>query len=174
MANLIKTNVGTTVSFLNTGGDALFDFSSTASGAGEGSARLDLGAYPRGTMYRWYAETQMQATTPVVGQTVDIFLGLYDDESTPGRAWGDLTTVTNYSSVASWNFATENDLRNLYPVGNIVCDTVAADTKFTTGGLIFIPTRYITLIWWNRMGATSTADATEHKFYLTPMLDEIQ
>lgn len=172
MANQLLLNVGTTKSFLNTGGDAAFDFNGTTTGAGEGSARLDLGTYPRAAYWRWYAETKMQAT-PTLGQTVEIYFGLYDDESTPGRAWGDLTNVTNYSSSATWNFATENDLRNLYPVGSIVCDNASASV-FSAGGVILIPTRYVTLVWWNRMGATSSTTASEHKFYLTPFIDELQ
>lgn len=172
MAGEIYIKTGTAFSFLSSGGSAAFNFSSTGNGAGEGSARLDLGAYPRPGWYRWYGQTAMQAT-PTLGSTVDILLGLYDDESTPGRAWGDLTSVTNYDNSATWNFATLDDLRNLYTVGSIVCDAAAA-TTFSAGGVIFIPTRYITLVWWNRMGATSSATAADHSFYLTPLIEQVQ
>ena len=167
----VYLRTGTTKSILSTGGDATMEFASVANAAGRAGTRLDLGVYPRAYTWRWYAEVQLQAT-PTVGQTVDLWFVPHDDETTPGRWWGDFSAVTNYST-SGFSFATENDLRNLLFCGSIIVDQAAA-TKFTAGGIVQLPTRYVTPVWWNRSGATANATNSNHAMYLTPLYDEVQ
>ena len=171
MPTAIYVNKGTTKSILSTGGDATMEFGSVANAAGRAGTRLDLGAYPRALTWRWFASIQLQAT-PTVGQSVDLWLVPHDDETTPGRWWGDFSNVTNYNT-AGFAFATENDLRNLLFMGSVIVDQAAA-TTFTGGGLVSIPTRYVTPVWWNRSGATANATNSNHSCYLTPLYDESQ
>lgn len=174
MPAAIYVNKGASKSILSTGGDATMNFASitgVSPGAGRAGTRLDLGAYPRALTWRWYASIQLQAT-PIVGQSVDLFLVPWDDETTPGRPWGDFTGLASYDA-AGFAFATENDLRNLLFMGSVIVDQAAA-TTFSGGGLVSIPTRYVTPVWWNRSGATSNATASNHSCYLTPIYDESQ
>ena len=171
MPSATYVNKGTAKSILSSAGDATMNFASIATGAGRAGTNLDLGAYPRALTWRWYAETQLQAT-PTIGQTVDLWLVPWDDDAGSARPWGDFTAVSGYST-AGFAFSTENDLRNLLFMGSIVVDQAAA-TKFTGGGLVQIPTRYVTPVWWNRSAATSTSTASHHLAYLTPFYDEGQ
>jgi hypothetical protein len=168
MANENFVQVTTAKSWLNTGGTAVWTFSSIANAAGREGAILDLGAYPRPSVWRVYAETQLQATTPVVGNTIDMYMKTWDDDAGSARALGGLTGTTDAA------FATENNLLNLLPLVSIRVSSTSADVVLSATGLVFIPTRYISLVGWNRSGATTTADATEHKVYLTPMYDQFQ
>lgn len=161
--------VDTAKTLLNTGGTGTFTGSSVANNAGRLSARIDMGAYPRPILWRWYAETQLQASTPVVGATVDFYLVTWDDETTPGRGQGGITTATDSA------FSTENDLLNLGgPFGSIRVRSTSADVLHSNSGILIIPTRYISVVMWNRSGATTTADATEHSIRFTPYIPEAQ
>lgn len=153
---------------LNTGGTGVFTGSSINNAAGRLSARIDMGAYPRPLMWRWYVETQLQASTPVVGNTIDYYLVAWDDESTPARGQGGITTSTDSA------FSTENDLLNLTHFASIRVRSTSADVVHSNTGVLLIPTRYISVVKWNRSGATTTADATEHAIRFTPYIPEAQ
>jgi hypothetical protein len=160
--------VSTQLSFLNTGGSAVWTFSSIANAAGRLSARLDLGAYPRPLLWRVYFETQLQSSTPVVGNTVDLYGVTWDDESTPGRGLGGVTGSTDAA------FATENDLLALLPLVSARVRSTSADVVTSGSAIVALPTRYLSVVGWNRSGATTTSDATEHKVYLTPYIPQAQ
>lgn len=157
-----------TVSLLNTGGTGVFTFSSVANAAGRLSDRIDCGDYPRALLWRWYFETQLQASTPVVGATIDLYAVFWDDETTPARGSGGVTGASDAA------FSTENDLLGLPHIGAARVRSTSADVVTAANGLLIIPTRYFSLVAWNRSGATTTADATEHKFYLTALYPEAQ
>jgi hypothetical protein len=171
MASANFVNVTTAKSILSSGGSATMNFASVTNGAGRAGSNLDLGAYPRPLSWRWYAEITLQAT-PTVGQSVDLFLVPWDDDAGSARPWGDFANVSGYNS-AGFAFGTENDLRNLLFMGSVIVDQAAA-TKFTGGGIIQIPTRFVTPVWWNRSGATANATASLSLAYLTPIYDEGQ
>lgn len=165
--NLIKQQVGTAITFLSTGGTAVISFGGIATGAGRQSGRADFGAWPKAGWWRWYGETQMQAT-PTVGKAVSLFLAPWDNDTGPADPWGDLTGTVDAA------FATKNDLLNLLKVGDIVCDAATANVKFIKGGRIFIPTRYATLVMWNDMGATSHATSSNSLVRFMPMMPDVQ
>lgn len=166
--NAVYDKIGSPIVFKASGGNVTFTPKNIANGAGRISARADLGAFPRPTRYRWYAENQCQATTPVVGYLIRYYLVFWDDDTTPGRGWGDTGTTD-----AAFN--TENDLRNIRYIGSLVVDTAAADVIFSGGGEdIYIPYRYVSVVVWNASGASLTNDDTEHQFILTPVYTDVQ
>lgn len=169
MANLIYVNPETPKKWINAGGDFTFSPASVANGAGRIGARGALvgsASAARSGWYTWYAETQCQAT-PTVGNLIRLYLSWWTEESTPADQDGDV-------GASDAAFATENDLLNLKHIGNIVVDTAAADTIFAASGVVFIPVKDVSPIWWNASGAALTADNAEHWFTLTPIPDEIQ
>ena len=163
MPNKLYQADETAIRFINSGGDVTFSPASVADGAGRISAQHDFGASSHANFFNWRAETQAQAT-PTLGAVVRMFLVLSDETTDlPGR-FG-----TSDAAVS-----TEDLLRNLTPLGHIVCDNAGANTKFIRHGTVFIPTRYVSLLWWNDLGATLTSDNTEHFFDLTPIPPELQ
>lgn len=164
--NAIYDKRGTTIVFKASGGDVVFTPKAVANAAGRLSARADLGAFPRPGWFTWYAETQAQAT-PTVGNLLRIYLGLWHDDDTPGDPDGGV-------GAADAAFATENDLKNLKYIGRVTCDTAAADTVFQRSGLVWIPTRYCSVVWWNALGSALTNDDGEHIFKLTPYYRDVQ
>lgn len=156
----------TGVVFKNTGGNVTFTPGSTADGNGRISARGDLGAFPNSLVYRWYAETQCQAT-PTLGARVDIYLAWWNDAATPGDPDGDVGATD-----AAFN--ADDDLRNLKYIGSIIIDSATANVVFAASGLVEIPTRHVSAVWKNETGAALTTDNTEHGFTLYPQPFESQ
>ena len=165
MVSKLYQAVETAITFKASGGDVVFTPKNIANGAGRISARADLGAWSKNRLYRWYGETQCQAT-PTVGRSVDIYFAGWD-EDTPASPIGDVG-----SSDAA--FSTENDLINLNFLGQIFVDAAAADVKFVRSGLILIPYQYASVVWWDATGASLTNDDAEHIFRLTPFTPEQQ
>lgn len=163
--NAVYGKAGTAVTFKASGGSVLFTPTSVANAAGRLSTRGDLGALPRPLLYRWYAETAA-AATPTVGNWLEIRMAWWNDDATPGQPDGGV-------GASDAAFATENDLKNLKKVGEVVCDAASA-TVFQASGLIWIPVRYVSVVWWNRFGSALSATAGDHVFSLTPVFDDIQ
>lgn len=164
--NAVYQKLGTQITFKESGGDVLWTPKNVANGAGRLSTRADLGAFPRATRYRWYAENQCQAT-PTAGALIRYYLAPWDDDSTPADPWGDV-------GASDAAFATEGDLRNLLFLGAVIADVATADVVFSGGGFVDLPYRYVSLVVWNASGAALTNDAAEHYFRLTPIYDDIQ
>lgn len=159
-------NTGTPLIWKATGGDFAFTPASVANGAGRLGAVGDLGAFPRAAWYRWYAETQCQAT-PTALRYVDLYLAWWNDPTGPAEPDGGV-------GASDAAFATANDLRNLKWLGNIVVDAAAGNTVFQASGLVYLPVRHVSPVWWNATGAALTADDAEHVFKLTPVYDLAQ
>lgn len=166
MPTAIYGDVASPKTILASGGDATITFASITTNAGRLSGRLDLGAWPRPILWRWWAKCQMQAT-PTALRCVSLHYAMWDDESTPGRPQGDVG-----ASDAAFN--TKNDLANLTHFGDIICDAASAAVDFVGMGFVELRSRYISLVAWNDMNATSSATASTFEFRLTPQFDELQ
>lgn len=160
----VKT--GTALTWKETGGEYTFTPKNISNGAGRIGARGDLGAYPRSSLYRYFAATKCQAT-PTQYNLIKLFLAFWDDESTPGDPDG-----ASGSTDAAWS--TETDALNLTPLRPIICDAASSSKVFTSSGLIRIRTRYVSPWWWNASGAALTNTAGDHFFRLTPYYPEAQ
>jgi len=165
MPSKLYQAVETAITFKASGGDVTFTPKNIANSAGRISARADLGAWSKSRLYRWYGETQCQAT-PTVGRSVDIYFAGWD-EDTPASAIGDVGSTDAA-------FSTENDLLDLSFLGQIFVDAATASVKFVRGGLILIPYRYVSIVWWNATGASLTNVDADHIFRLTPFVPEQQ
>ena len=164
MVSKLFQNVGTAKTFKETGGDVLFTPKNIATGAGRLSDRCDLGAWPAPRLFRWFAETKPVAT-PTVGNKLDIYYAGWDAD-TPASPVGGV-------GAADAAFNTSNDLLNLRWLGSVICSN-ASSAVFQAGGLVLIPYRYVSIVWWNGFGATLTNTAGDHFFRITPFIAEQQ
>lgn len=168
-ASALKVNVGTRITWQDADGDYTMTLKNMANNVGRLGARADLGAYPRPGLYRWYAQAKFQAT-PTQYNLMRWWLAFWDDESTPGAPWGGVG-----SSDAA--FSTETDALNLFPLRPIIIDAASTSRIMTAGGLVAIPTRYVSPATLNSSGASTTNPASgtyETYFVLTPWYPENQ
>ena len=169
MANLIYQKSGSITSWKTSGGTYTITPTSVANAAGRLGGQGDIGPYTtaRSRLFRWYAETKVQATTPVVGKTVDIYLAWWNNDDATNEADADVGT-------ADAAFATEAHLRQLHYIGSIILRSTSTTDVHTGSGTCLIPTRYGSPVWWNGTGASLSATAGDHFMYLCPIPDEIQ
>ncbi len=167
--NAVYGKAGTVKVFKASGGDVLFTPKNIANGAGRISSQLDLGStLIRPERYGFFAETQLQATTPVIGQAVNMFMAFGDTAGTYGLP-GRIGTSDAALSTLALTY-------NMHFFGSLIVDTTSADSKLTRPGELWIPAhvRYCTLVWWNATGASLTNDDAEHFFSMWPLFDDIQ
>lgn len=164
MANKIYLQRETEITFKSSGGSAAFTPTSVANGAGRISAQCDLGAAPKSRLYRWRVKTAC-AATPTVGNLIRLYLVCADDAT-------DLDGNAGTSDAA---YNTENLLKNLQHIGNVVIDVAGTGAqKASSLGAFEIASRYISVVWWNASGAALSATAGDHQLVLVPVPDEIQ
>lgn len=167
MANQVKINVGTVITFKSSGGTVAFTPTSVAQAAGRVSAQADLGVAPRALRYEWRAASKA-AGTVVVGDTlVDIYLATADNA---GTGYVDGTPGTADAALSSIEKA-----RNMQLIGGLVVEATAA-AAINGSGICELTGRYVSVVFINRLSTAValSATATDHTFQLTPVLDEIQ
>lgn len=166
MANLVLINPQTAKTFKGSGGDVTFTPKNVANGAGRMSARGDLWGTTKGSRcYRLYAELKPGAT-PTIGNTIDIYVVRWNDDSTPGQPDGQAgSTDAAISSTDS--------LRNLLYVGSLQIQA-ASSSVVSASWVVEISTRYASVAVWNASGAALTNVDADHLIKLTPIPDEIQ
>lgn len=146
----------TAIDFAASGGDVVLTLTSLAAGAGRQSAEHDLGTSARAFAYEWRAYCQF-ATTPVVGETIDIYLktsdGTHDD---------------NDDGATDAALSAEDKLRNLRYLGSIIVDEASATPEFSASGTIQINSRYIQIVFWNNTADALSSTASEHGLSLKP------
>ena len=160
--NAIYYKPGTSVTFIDSGGDVVFTLNDTVDlGDGQVSDQWDRGAASLPCLYKWEAYIKWVAT-PALGDTVRIYL----HDSYIAAAAGDL--------VADAAVTPETKFGNFRLIGQTIC-SVAADQVFYGTGLVCIFGRYVNLGVWNG-SATKDLNATAHasKIVLTPFYPDIQ
>ena len=167
MANAIKLNEGTAKVFKASGGDAVFTFTSVASGAGRQSDLLDLGAAPRAKWYRWVLKTKF-AASPTLGLPIRPYLLEASSNAATyldgGGVFG--TSDAAVSSEAPVQYAG----KSLGPCQVQVASTAAQ----VFSGKVRIFARYVAVVVWNASGAAASSTAGDHEFRLEPVYDEVQ
>lgn len=164
MANQIKLNVGSLITFKSTGGTVLFTPTSVAQNAGRVSAQWDRGAPPYASRFAWRAVSKANATV-VIGDTLaDIYAATSDGtniDGTPGTSDAALSSIEK--------------ARNMQWIGSLIVEATAA-AQVVASGIIELPERYFSVVWINRLSTNVplSATATDHLFQLLPILDEIQ
>lgn len=158
--NKIYQTAGTTVTFMNTGGDITLTLKNLAAGAGRVSNQWDRGAGSLPMRMKWEVAIKCGATV-VVGTVYRIYM-------TVG------TNITYADYVADAAIATETMFNNFALIGQAICSIVTSGTVFHANGIVEIPGRYVNLGLWNATGAIiDNADGTSW-IKLTPFADDIQ
>lgn len=162
MPNLIYVNEETPITWLASGGTALFTPTSLASGAGRQGALHDLGVAARAREYAWRAWVKF-VTTPVVGEVIDIYIKTSDG-----------TNPDNDDGTGDAAVSAEDKLKNLKWIGQIVVDEASTTPTFRASGTVYVDHRYVAPVFWNATADALSATAADHGFQLTPIPMEVQ
>lgn len=169
MANLILQNQATLIAWADSGADFAITLKGLTSGSGRQGAEKDFGVAAVETRFMWLAQVQFDTgTTPVLGETVDIYLKTAPDGDNYDNDDGDGTDIA---------VSAEDKLKNLWFLGSIIVDEAAVDVKMqASGGPIEIGAEKIAPVFWNATADTLDDDTstTDLKFILVPIPLEIQ
>ncbi len=169
MANAVKYQLGTPQTWGDSGRTNTMTLSALATVAARVGARGDFGAFPGILGYNWYLETEWTSAPTIDGQ-LELYLGGWDDQSTPANPWAQLpATDTGYAAAA----AGLSKRKNLLFLGGPIIETSAVG-PFSAGGFVAFPYRYITPLIYNA-GSVALKTSTSATFLrLTPVYAEIQ
>lgn len=161
--------LGTPVVWRDSGGDEVITCNSMAAANAREGARHDFGAGAKPIGFRWLARTQW-TSAPTIYSQLEIHLALWDDETGPGDAWGNLAGAdTAYSTAAG--IAKRLSLRF---IGGPRAETSAVG-PFITGGEIWFPARYVSPFLYNGGNVALAATATYATLLrLTPIYAQVQ
>lgn len=145
-------------------GDTVFTPASVASASARVSAQWDRGAGALPGLYRWFAKTK-SGSAYTVGRGVQIFLSQAKDATDiPGRVGTADATIA----------AAADTMRNLQAVGSIVADTTTASAALIASGVVFIHSRFVSVVWLNDLGVALNATNGDHEFILQSLPPEAQ
>lgn len=162
MPNKVYINPETAVTFAPSGGNVAFTVTSLANNAGRISAQWDRGSGAKPARYVWRAKTKASAAL-TAGTALDIFMSTSNGSIQDGNLG---TSDAAISSVEKMN--------NLRGCGAIIADSTTSGEPLQSSGIVTIYDRYVSVVWWNRLGQALTGTASDHAFVLTPVPDEIQ
>ena len=146
----------TPITFQASGGTVTFTPTSLATLSGRQSAQHNFGTLARATHYNWRAYMKF-ATTPVVGETIDIYLKTSDG-----------THIDNDDGTTDAAVSAADKLKNLKYIGSIVVDEASATPEFSASGVCFIPWQYLQVVFWNATVDSLSSTAADHGFILEP------
>lgn len=146
----------TALTFKASGGDVTFTPTSLAAGAGRQSAQKDFGTSARSYMYNWRAYVKF-ATTPVVGETIDIYI------KTSDGTYPDNDDGTTDAAVSA-----KDKLKNLTFIGSIVVDEASTTPQFVASGRVQLSHRYMQVVFWNATVDALSSTAADNGFILEP------
>lgn len=132
-------NPETAITFQDSGGAVTFGTQNLASGAGRISARADKGA---GAQSPWIdLRCTVQASASIsVNTVVEVYVATSDGTNPDGQlGTSDGALATDKRSNLKW-------------VMNIVADQTSSNTNMTASKLVYIPTRYYQVGFWNVLG----------------------
>lgn len=155
---VMKVTRGTSVSFKASGGDVAMTLTSLAASAGRQSAQWDRGASDLDYLYEWRAYIKF-ATTPVVGETYDLYLKTSDG-----------THLDNDDGTGDIAVSSSDKLKNLQQIGSITVDEASSTPEFSASGRVSIGARYVHLVAWNATADALSSTATDHGIILTPII----
>lgn len=160
MANAIKLNWATSITWTSSGGTELLTLTSLADGNGRAGEEHDFGDPATMT---WYWDLKLDFNVaPTAGNVVDIYWAASDDGT---DYWGECTG-------ADEAYNSEDDMKRLMHLGSLVCSN---DTNpQITGGVFELPGRYGLPVISNQSGQALTATGTDQIFSMTPRDIEVQ
>jgi hypothetical protein len=152
----------TPTTFKASGGTVLFTPTSLANGAGRISTQWDRGSSSRPAAFLARARYKC-ATAPAVGNLLEVYL-----------AMGDGTYIDGNLSAVDAAVAAADKRRNLRWIMNVVADTASTSEIMVAERMIWLPSRYVSVVWWNALGVALSSTAADMEFTLTPVPDEVQ
>lgn len=168
MVNKVYINPETTLDFTDdtTAGDYTLDLGANGASGNviiSDQATLDAsGARPMQYMWSWIVDGF--DTAPVVGQAAHLYFA-YGRSATDID--GDLAATSGTSSTVV--------LPNLHKIATaVVQTTTAADQLRISGGPIWIPSQFLTVVVYNQTADAFLSTSDAHHLYLTPIPPEIQ
>jgi len=164
MANIIEYAPQTPTVWTDSGGDAVMDLGGLAADGVRVGARVDLGAASIPRLYHWRFKCDGFDTSPVVGETIGIYLAGSDgtiEDGEVGTADAAGTTVS---------------LPNLMRIGTAKVQTTTAGDNLQVSSIepIEISARYVSPVIHNDTADALLSTADDHQFILTPVPPEIQ
>jgi hypothetical protein len=162
LANAIYRAIGTTLSFRDSGGDAVITLQNLAFGAGRVSARYDRGAGSLPRIHHWRAVMQFE-TAPALGEIVEIYL--FESDGT----YMDGTLGTSDAAMGT------DKRKNGKLIGVVVADTTSVTTDIVASGMCLINQRYVSVGVWNASAGDNLENTSNaSRVNLTPVNDEVQ
>lgn len=159
--NSILQKLATPITWLASGGSAVFTPTSLASAAGRQGAYYDLGDAARPRRFRWRAWLKPGATR-VVGEVVEVYL-----------LTGDGTRYDNDDGTGDIAVSSKDKLRNVDPLGVIEIDENAA-VEMGRGGFVETGDRWVAPVLWNATANALSVTAADFGFELVPVEDEVE
>jgi len=150
---------GTPKTFKATGGNVIISISGAinlANNAGRISAQLDLGAFPRGTLFEWKSKFRSNVAA-TLGQSVTLY-----------AVWGDGTYVDGALGTADVAVAGADKLLNLKQIGVIYVDISDTVSHMTASGLLTCSSQYMSLLVRNTTGQA----INDFEFILSELINQ--
>ena len=171
MANEIKLQVGTIISWKVSGGDETIDIGDSTTSLADGvevGAYHDWGVDPRPNRYMWFLDIDgfVATNSPVIGETVDLYVTESEDSTlwTGPEAPGDTTRGAGNT----------DRLKNLRYLGSAVVRSTTEADNLTASGEVTINSRYFAPVVHNNTADPLLISADSHEVRFYPISDEIQ
>lgn len=164
MANKIYAAPESVITFQDSGGDAVISLQNLAAGAGRYSARFDRGTGSISAWARLRFVWQME-TAGVIPEAVEVYVSTWSEDgndSDGGLGTSDAALTTDL----------RRNLGNPALIG--IVDKTATATDIVASGIVFAPTRYITLAVWNDTADNLENTSNANSLTWTPYPAEIQ
>lgn len=160
--NLVYRDIGTAVTFCESGGDVAITLLNLAAGAGRLSARYDRGAGDKPVLHMWQGKFQFESA-PVVGETVEIYLFESDGTLADGGVGTSDAALTAGQKL------------NGKLLGVVLAQTTDTATDFIASGVCEIWQRYYSVGVWNASAADPLENtANVNKVIITPLAFDVQ
>lgn len=153
----------TGLTWASSGGDELLTLTSLGAAAGRQGALHDFNlGTAKAIVMKWRFWCQF-ATNPVVGEIVQV-------------RWkrGDGTHYDNDDGTGDIAVSSINKLNNVDLLKSLIVDEALQDIEMSTGGILVITEEFGGPVIWNATADAFTTTALEHKFTLTPIVNELQ
>lgn len=162
MTSQILLLPGTTLTWKDSGGDAVMTLQNLAAGAGRVGARYDRGAGAKPALYKVRAIIQY-ATAPQVGEFAEIYL--VENDGT----YGDGTLGTSDAAM------TTEKRRNAKLINMNEVDMTSTNTDVVSSGICLITDRYFAPAVWNASSGDNFRNTANTSLIIfTPYSPEIQ
>ncbi len=167
MPNAVYTQSDQTIiKWADSGGTETMTLASLAASAGRNGAMHDFGDASRPRWYAWVFFCRFN-TTPVVGETVEI----YWREGTEDTG---LTLPSNDDGTTDTALSAADKRKNLKLIGVLVVDEAATGVTMAVHGDLFVNTVHGGPVIYNATADALSATAADNGFWMRPIPDEIQ